>query len=162
MPAHSSPGQSRQQQSRLPPHLLTFKEVTTHHPKTCKKVFMIKVFLDPQRCGFCGSNTVPPDNRCYDRSGLQSGALPSELKPQIGIFYISAARFFIYIPTHWLALSLDSWGRNEQEQTVLSVFINGHIRTPLLLSFLQRESTMQTWNCKRILMSESIYWGKSA
>ena len=34
-------------------------------------------------CGFCGSNTVPPDFNVW--SVLQSGALPSELKP-LGVF----------------------------------------------------------------------------
>ena len=30
---------------------------------TGKMVFLIKVVLDPQICGFCGSNTVPPDKQ---------------------------------------------------------------------------------------------------
>ena len=49
--------------------------------KSQKFVRILLVIQESQECGFCGSNTVPPDNRCYDRSGLQSGALPSELKP---------------------------------------------------------------------------------
>jgi hypothetical protein len=33
-------------------------------------------------CGFCGSNTVPPDNNT--EVVLQSGALPSELLVEFG------------------------------------------------------------------------------
>lgn len=79
-------------------------------PTNGKMVFLIKVVLDPQICGFCGSNTVPPDNRCYDRSGLQSGALPSELKPRMGNFMLVKINLRLYTLAKSVALSLDRFG----------------------------------------------------